>query len=392
MKYILITYAFAFLLFPKMGTACSMYKITKNGKTIVGNNEDFVSPNSQFWFETGNSDTFGVMYMGLLNNFAQGAINEKGLMFDGFWEPYLEIKNTTGKVETPIGDALKKVMQSMTTVEEVQTYLNTINLTALENGQLVFVDRSGTYLIVEGDEMFIGDETEKTFSNFYYSQIESLNDVQLPYFQKGQNFITSTKTELTFDYCSQSMKNFAQHRLAPTQYTTIYDLNTLKIRVHLFHDFSNFIELDLTDELKKGSYSKMIAELFPEDSQGFIHYKKYNNPEHPTLLLEELIGENEVSEQEFYDMGFDNVIDRLGYEWLNDIKNTKGAIKVFEYGLKLMPNSSNLYDSLGEVYFSNKEWDNAIVNYAKSLALNPKNRNAIEMISKIDDLQERKTE
>ena len=369
-----------------------MYKLTKDGITIVGNNEDYISPNNQFWFEEGNTNTFGVMYMGLLNNFAQGAINEKGLMFDGFWEPYLEIKNTEGKIEIPIQDALKKVMETMTSVEEVQSYLNTVNLNSLQNGQLVFVDKSGTYLIIEGDEMFVGDEDKKTFSNFYYSQIQSIDDVNLPYFKKGQKFIESTKQSQTLDYCSEAMSNFAQFRIAPTQYTTIYDLEKLTIRVHLFQDFSDYIELDLKKELEKGNHHTMIADLFPDNSKGVEHYKKYNNPERPTLLLEELIGDNVVTEQELVNQGFNNIINQLGYEWLNDIKNTDGSIKVFKYGLKLMPNNAHLYDSLGEAYFVNKEWDNAITSYAKSLSLNPHNKNAMEMIVKVQEKREQNTD
>ena len=92
------------LLAPVASTACSMYKLTQNGKTIVGNNEDFLSPNGQFWYESGSKGHYGVLYMGFLNNFAQGAINEKGLMFDGFFQPFLEVKNTEGKTDTPIAD------------------------------------------------------------------------------------------------------------------------------------------------------------------------------------------------------------------------------------------------------------------------------------------------
>ncbi|MCV6631162.1 MAG: hypothetical protein OIF50_15025 [Flavobacteriaceae bacterium] len=376
---------------PNLGLACSMYKLTKNGKTIVGNNEDFLSPNNQFWFEKGNTNTFGVMYMGQLDNFAQGAINEKGLVFDGFWEPYLEVKNTAGKLNIPIQDALKNIMQTMTHVEEVRTYLSTVNLSVLHDGQLVFVDQSGTYLIIEGDEMFIGDESEKTFSNFYYSQIQSVDDVALPYFQKGQDFIKRTKQLQTLDYCSEAMSNFAQNRVAPTQYTTIYDLETLTVRVHLFHDFSDYIELDLKEELQKENYSTMIADLFPDHAKGVLHYKKYNNPEHPTLLLEELIGDNKITEQEFVAQGFDNIIHQIGYEWLYDIKKPKAAIRVFKYGLKLMPNNAKLYDSLGKVFYLSDDWDNATISYAKSLALNPKNKNAIEMITKISKQLEQPT-
>ncbi|SHH44733.1 Ntn hydrolase family protein [Winogradskyella jejuensis] len=375
------------LIYPNLGMACSMYKLTKNGKTIVGNNEDFFSPNGQFWFETGAKDTYGVMYMGFLDNFAQGAINEAGLMFDGFLEPYLEVKNTNGKLDIPIQAALKKIMQTMKSVEEVQSYLNTINLKILEKGQLVFVDKSGTYLIVEGDKMFIGDEEEKTFSNFYYSQTESLKDVELDYYQKGLNFINSTKTKHNFEYCSMAMQSFAQSKIAATQYSTIYDLKKLKIRVYLFNDFSSFIEIDLTKELRKGNHQTMIAHLFPKNSEGYIHYKKYNNPENPTQFLSEIFGDAEISEQVFLDSGIDAVINIIGYEWLNDIKNVKGAIKVFEYGVSLMPNNSNLYDSLGEAHYTNKDWNNAIKNYAKSLVLNPVNENAIAMIVKINKMR-----
>ncbi|MEM6865225.1 MAG: hypothetical protein AAF575_08580, partial [Bacteroidota bacterium] len=144
-----------FLVNPVMGIACSMYKITKNGKTVVGNNEDFLSPNNQFWFEVAGDKEFSVMYMGQLNNFAQGAINEVGLVFDGFYAPELPIENTEGKEKLPIGKAIRNIMQTMSTVEEVKAYLETIDLSALSSSMVVFVDKSGTYLIVEGDLLII---------------------------------------------------------------------------------------------------------------------------------------------------------------------------------------------------------------------------------------------
>lgn len=382
------------ILLPNWSLACSMYKISKNGKTIVGNNEDWLSPNSQFWFESGRKGEFGVMYMGQLDNFAQGAINEAGLLFDGFFEPnYLPVNNTAGKLEIPIAEALKKVMQTMTNVEEVQAYLETINLGTLTKSMLVFVDKSGTYLIVEGDEMFIGDEPEKTFSNFYYSQIETVDKVNLDYYQNGRKFINSTNKQLSLDYCGEAMSKFAQPKtkLSATQYSTIYDLNKLKIRVYLFNDFSQFIEIDLKRELKKGNHKTMIPDLFSKESIGYKHYLKYNNQDQPTLFIEELIGNEKIAEEEFNAMGFANIISIIGEEWLLDKKNPEAAIKVFIYGTTLMPNNSDLYDSLGESYFINEEWNNSIINYAKSLALNPENINAITMISKIHKLKEKQS-
>gem|GEM_PF-2721141 len=37
----------SFLITPQITNACSMYKVTKGGETIVGNNEGFLSPNAQ---------------------------------------------------------------------------------------------------------------------------------------------------------------------------------------------------------------------------------------------------------------------------------------------------------------------------------------------------------
>jgi hypothetical protein len=382
MKYKSLLLIFAFLVNPLFSGACTMYKITKNGITIVGNNEDWLSPNSQFWFEEAHNDAYGVMYMGQLNNFAQGAINEAGLVFDGFANPELAIENTEGKIEIPIGDAIRNIMQTMRTVEEVKSYIETINLSSLSSSQIVFVDTSGTYLIVEGDALIIGEESEKAFSNFYYSQITSEDDVTLPTFKKGREFLTATQGESSLEYCGEVMKNLSSSDLFSTQYSTVYNLNTLTIRVYLYHDYTQFIDIDLKNELKKGNHKMMIVDLFPEESIGNTYYQTYNDTENPIRFLEEIVTSNEPSEKELIEMDFNSIVNIIGYEWLNDKKNPDAAIKVFTYGIQLMPKDADLYDSLGEAYFDNKDWSNSIKNYTMSLKLDPENDSAIEMIAK----------
>ena len=382
---LIIIIAVVFLLFPVTGNSCSMYKITKNGKTFVGNNEDFLSPNNQFWFEIADyNKKFGVMYMGGLNNFAQGAINEAGLVFDGFANPKLAITNTAGKTKITIIKALRNIMQSMATVEEVKAYLETIDLSFLSSSMLVFVDKSGTYLIAEGEELITGDEAEKSFSNFYYSQIKDLKDVDIPRFQKGLRFLNSTQGEANLDYCSRVMDHMKTENseVTATQFSTIYDLTALKIRVYLYTDFTEYVELDLKKELKKGNHKTMMIDLFPkkENSIAFKYYSKYNNADNPVLFLQEKMNPEQYSEKELKNKGINWVINVVGYEWLKSKKNRETAIKVFKYGIGLMPNDYDLYDSLGEAYFDNKDWYNSIKNYAKSLTLNPHNNNAIKKL------------
>lgn len=379
----IVALTIVFLLNPTIGAACTMYKITKNGKTIVGNNEDWISPNSQFWYEPGTNHKYGVMYMGLLDNFAQGGINEAGLVFDGFANPELPINNTEGKITTYIGTAIKNIMQEMKTVREVRNYLSTLNLSSLSSSQIVFVDKTGAYLIVEGDELIMGKEKEKAFSNFYYSQVSSEEEVKLENFQNGLKFLKNSRGKSSLPYCGKAMQHFSSSKLFGTQYSTIYDLDSLKVRVYLFHDYSEYIEIDLKEELKKGEHKTMIANLFPKESIGYQHYSKYNNSENPTLFLEEILNNNNnVTEDELIAMDFNSIVISIGYEWLNKMNNPEVAIKIFKYGVSLMPNDANLHDCLGEAYLVNDDWENSILNYAKSLTLNPKNDNAIEKLLK----------
>ena len=53
--------------------------------------------------------------------------------------------------------------------------------------------------------------------------------------------------------------------------------------------------------------------------------------------------------------------------------------------LHLYPKSANLYDSLAEAYFYNKDYSNAILNYKKSLELNPKNQNANDRLKQLKE-------
>jgi len=69
----------------------------------------------------------------------------------------------------------------------------------------------------------------------------------------------------------------------------------------------------------------------------------------------------------------------LGYNLLGQ-KKIKEAIKVFQLNVEAYPESSNVYDSLGEGYMLNGDKALAIENYEKSLKLNPNNANAVEKL------------
>ena len=73
----------------------------------------------------------------------------------------------------------------------------------------------------------------------------------------------------------------------------------------------------------------------------------------------------------------------LGYRLIRKNK-IKEAIRIFQLNVEAYPNSANTYDSLAEGYMDNGEKALAVANYEKSLQLNPKSRNAVLMLQKLN--------
>lgn len=78
----------------------------------------------------------------------------------------------------------------------------------------------------------------------------------------------------------------------------------------------------------------------------------------------------------------EGALNQLGYTLLYS-GHEKDGIAVFQRNAQEFPQSSNVYDSLGEAYAKVGEKDLAITNYEKSLELNPKNQNAVERLKKL---------
>ena len=73
----------------------------------------------------------------------------------------------------------------------------------------------------------------------------------------------------------------------------------------------------------------------------------------------------------------------LGYGLLRQNKVSE-AIGMFRVNVALYPQSWNVYDSLGEAYAVKGDKERAIANYRKSLELDPKNKNAVEQLKRLE--------
>lgn len=94
-----------------------------------------------------------------------------------------------------------------------------------------------------------------------------------------------------------------------------------------------------------------------------------------------LLKKNSKSEYSFENP---SELNKLGYELLR-LGKINESITIFKLATNEFPKNANLFDSLAEAYFNNKEYELSKQNYQKSLELNPENSNAKDMLLKIED-------
>ena len=373
--------------------ACSMFKITIQGKTMVGNNEDYWNPNDRIWFEKGKKGEYGAFYVGFDNFWPQGGINQAGLVFDGFAEDYKAIGDTVGK--KPLSnDFLKDIMRKCATVDEVKTYLSKLNLSGLETSMFFFVDKTGKYLVAEGDSLIIGNKEHYIVSNFYPSQVKNECDVPLSYYQKGRKYLENNKN-ISVAFCFSVMDTLHQERGwgAGTMYTTIYDLKEGVIYLYFFRDYTHVVEFNLNEELAKDNHSLIVPDLFPENKKGQDFLKNYNAVSNELDLLK---NEDILNDSLRYDFvtntlftkdlrlirTFSNKVSEIGSSWMEK-GNYNAAIGVYIIKIKLLPESWNAYEELAEAYMKNNQNDLALINYEKSIKLNPDNEEGKKQIERL---------
>lgn len=139
----------------------------------------------------------------------------------------------------------------------------------------------------------------------------------------------------------------------------------------------------ITEELTNRILKRMLQDsAFSEQSQpiSFALITKVKESSY-----EQLLGfyEHARKDKKYSYKDAESMLNNGAYELMNN--NRLGdALKVFRLLVHEFPNSANAYDSLGEAYLASGNRDSALLNYKKSLRLNPANDNAKKIIDSLE--------
>lgn len=152
-----------------------MYKVTKNGKTIVGCNEDAWRTSSNIWFEVGNNNSYyGAAFTGSRfdgkNGYApQSGMNEYGLVFSRLASYHPENKTKKIKNRLKITNPtfyLKDILHTCRTVEDVKKYIEKHDYSYFIEDVFIYIDKSGKYIVIEPYKILSGNNASYVLSNF----------------------------------------------------------------------------------------------------------------------------------------------------------------------------------------------------------------------------------
>ena len=379
----------------ELGQSCTIVYAADDDMALAGNNEDWTGLFAKIHFLPPSEGKFGRVYFGFdVVRFPQGGMNEQGLFFDGATAENVEVPRDPSKPDHGHeGPLILKAMEECSTVDEVLGYFERYDYSGSWNGQYLIGDRFGNSAIIEPLTVIRKTARYQVITNFLQSKTapESTQD---PRYRLAARLLDESD-RVSVDLvrrvlCATHYEEYSGS-MTTTLYSYICDLKRGEIHIYNFHDFEEVVTINLRDELAKGEGLRTIASLFPYETFAERRYKAWRIVD---LLYERAVrnglegsegviayynelrsGEDRYARYEVSE----SQLNALGYRLLENGK-TELAIAIFELNVSEHPESSNVYDSLGEAYAASGQKELAIRNYEKSLALDPGNDNARRML------------
>lgn len=278
------------LLVIQASQACTFFKLTVNGYTMVGNNEDAWSIDPRIWFENGHNGEYGAVYLGQNNSTPQGGMNEAGLMFDGLRSPVKSFAHVPGKPPMRFDDLARRVLRSCNNVHEAEVLIRTFDFSQLNGAYLIFVDRIGEYLVVEADTLFTGNDPTYAVTNFCLSTCTDFDSVPSERYQRGRALLAAG-ADTSLAYCTSVVNGMhaCRKKLGEgTLYSNILDPQRGLVHLYFYHDYTHLRIFNLKDELAKGDHSLDMIALFPPNAE-FAKLVAYRTPFHSKALFGALL-------------------------------------------------------------------------------------------------------
>jgi hypothetical protein len=265
-----------------------MYKITSGNKTMVGCNEDAWRITPHIWFENKDaSSLWGAVFTGSRvigdNLYApQSGMNTQGLAYSRLasYHPGDSSYSKGGKQKIYQPDIiLKDVLHNCSSIAEAKAYWEKHDHSIYYDHILIYVDKSGDYLIVEPYTLITGNDPTYVLSNFCPSITTAEKARNITRYRNGEDHINKG-FYASLQYCtnlSDTMHVCRSKQGDGTLLTSIWDTEKGVVNLYFYHDYGTTVQFNIQDELKLGNRTIAMSSLFPTNKE-FQQLANYITP------------------------------------------------------------------------------------------------------------------
>jgi hypothetical protein len=275
-----------------------MYKITVDGKTMVGCNHDAWLTTPKIWFETAHQQNeYGTVFTGSrevspYRTTPQSGMNTVGLAFSRLASFYPK-KNNPFKDRLKITNEaayLSEMLHKCSTVKEVKKHIEQYDHSFFLNDVFLYIDSLGNYLIVEPYKLIEGNNPNYVLANFCPSITNNKQARELERYRDGEDFLKTNKPIASFNFCtalSDTMSVCRSRNGDGTLITSIFDTKEKIVSIYFYHNFDTLVQYSLIDELSKGDHTLNLPELFPKNAEfeRLVNFKTPSNSVALRILL-----------------------------------------------------------------------------------------------------------
>ncbi|MBR9922808.1 MAG: hypothetical protein GYB31_18430 [Bacteroidetes bacterium] len=268
--------------------ACSIYKITVDGHTIVGSNQDAWRTTTCIWFVNPDEENpYGASFTGSRQvspgKFApQSGMNEAGLVFSRLaaYHPEENRDQSEKKRITNEVDYLEGVLRNCNNVKAVKKYIKSFDHSFFLEDVFIYVDKAGDYLIVEPYQLIEGHDPTYILANFCPSITSREDARKQPRYRDGEDYLFENSPQASLEYCrslSDTMSVCRNRNGDGTLLTSIWDSQNGLVNLYFYHDFGSTVQFDIAESLARGNHLISIPELFSTNAE-FQRLKDYKTP------------------------------------------------------------------------------------------------------------------
>ncbi len=242
--------------------SCTILCFARDSVVLGGSNEDWKDPLTRMWIYPPAGSSHGWIKFGFAGGFPQGGMNDQGVFWDATAGTHREMPRSEACKTLYSGVLMEKVILECGSVEDAVRIFEAFYSEDQYRAQYLVGDAHGNSVVSDGDSIVLKTGEFQVLTNFHLSE-PALGGYPCWRYDKAIELCSGCES-LTPYFMGTVLASTHQEGGYPTRYSNIYDLKNRQVYLFHFHNYEEFLMIDLLEEMGAGIHSWDIPSLFSQ--------------------------------------------------------------------------------------------------------------------------------